>query len=106
MDYSQEKKIINKNYDILIATKIEKGSIFIKKEKKIEKIVDGLIPSNVRDEKVLISRIGVSCVIRASNIRSGNFFSGKIGQHEIEDPLAMTEINRSNVQNISETNFK
>ena len=100
------KKTIDKNYDVLIAAKIEKGSIFTKQNNKIEKIIDGLIPTDIRDKKVLVSRIGVSCVMRTSNIRSGNFFSGKIGYYEIDDPLVMTEINQSNIQIISETNFR
>ena len=99
------KKVIDKNYDVLTAVKNEKGSVFIKQDNKTKKIVDGLVPSLIRDEKVLISRIGISCVIRTSNIRSGNFFSGKIGYFEIKDPLAMTEINQSNIKVFSEKNF-
>lgn len=100
------KKMIDKNYDVLIAAKIEKGSIYTKQNNKIEKLIDGLVPSEIRDKKILISRIGVSCVMRTINIRSGNFFSGKIGYYEIDDPLVMTEINQSNKKLISVTNFR
>ena len=44
--------------------------------------------------------------MRTTNIRSGNFFSGKIGYYEIDDPLVMTEINQSNKKLISVTNFR
>ena len=91
-------KLINNNFDTVIACKEEKGSIFIKKDNKLNKINNGEVPINLRSEDAFTSRIGIAYVARASSLRKeGNLLSNRLGYYYIKDSLEMTEINNQNL---------
>ena len=91
-------KLINNNFDTVIACKEEKGSIFIKKDNKLNKINNGEVPLNLRSEDAFTSRIGIAYVARASSLRKeGNLLSNRLGYYYIKDSLEMTEINNQNL---------
>ncbi len=91
-------KLINNNFDTVIACKEEKGSIFIKKDNKLNKINNGEVPFNLRSEDAFTSRIGIAYVARASSLRKeGNLLSSRLGYYYIKNSLEMTEINNQNL---------
>ena len=91
-------KLIKNNLDTVIACKEEKGSIFIKKENKLNKINDGEVPFNLRSQDAFTSRIGIAYVARASSLRKeGNLFSSRLGYHYIDNNIEMTEVNNKNL---------
>ncbi len=93
-------KIIKYNYDIVICDKNEKGSIILKNEKQRNVIVDGIIPKSVIKSQYSTTRIGFGCVLRPSNIRSGNLLDGKIGSLTINDHREYLEVNKTNINKI------
>ena len=97
-------QLIKNNLDTIIACKEEKGSIFIKKDNKVSKINDGVVPFNLRSQEVFTSRTGIAYVARASSLRKeGNLLSSRLGYHYIDNALEMTDINRKNLsKNIKE----
>jgi len=97
-------QLIKNNLDTIIACKEEKGSIFIKKDNKLNKINDGGVPFNLRSQDTFTSRIGIAYVARASSLRKeGNLLSSRLGYHYIDNALEMTEINNKNLsKNIKE----
>ncbi len=91
-------KLINNNLDTVIACKEEKGSIFIKKDNKLNKINNGEVPFNLRSENAFTSRIGIAYVARASSLRKdGNLLSSRLGYYYIKNSFEMTEINKENL---------
>ena len=92
------KKIIKNNYDAVICDKNEKGSIILKNKNDINIIVDGVIPKPLFKKKYSTTRIGFGCVMRPSNIRSGNLLDGKIGTITINDHREYLEVNKFNVK--------
>ena len=56
-------QLIKNNLDAIIACKEERGSIFFRKDNKVNKINDGEVPFNLRTQDVLTSRIVVAYVI-------------------------------------------
>ena len=89
--------LVKNNHDAVIACKDENGSIFLQKDRKIDKIVDGEMPKKLRSQKTYISRIGIGYIARASKIRTGSLTSGRIGYYMIEDNLSLTEFNKSDI---------
>ena len=90
-------KLTKFNYDNIIVCKKEKGSIFLSKNNAITKINDGEIPTGLRSQEIFSSRIGIGYVARVSNLRSGNFISGRSGKFFIDNGLEMTEVNKINM---------
>jgi|TARA_B110000971_G_scaffold118358_1_gene121252 rhamnosyltransferase len=91
-------KLIKNNFDTVIACKEEKGSIFIKKDNKLNKINDGEVPFNLRSQDAFTSRIGIAYVTRASSLRKeGNLLSSRLGYYYIDNTLEITEINNKNL---------
>ena len=91
-------KLIKNNLDNVIACKEEKGSIFIKKNNKLDKINDGEVPFNLRSQEAFTSRIGIAYVARASSlINESNLFSNRLGYYYINNHLEMTEVNNKNL---------
>ena len=93
-------QLINNNYDVVISSNKERGSIFTKTSNKIQMINDGEIPSKLRTKISYVSRIGLSCIVRVSKLRSGSLFSGRLGIYDIDNDIEMTEILS---QNLSKT---
>jgi hypothetical protein len=91
------EKLFNNNLDCVFAYKKEKGTVFIKKEEVINRIIDGSIPKKINPEVVLISRIGVGFVCRANHLRAGKLYSGRVGYLEVENDFSMIEINNSSM---------
>jgi glycosyltransferase involved in cell wall biosynthesis len=91
------EKLFNKNLDCVFAYKKEKGTVFIKKEEVINRIVDGSIPKKINPEVVLISRIGVGFVCRANHLRAGKLYSGRVGYLEVENDFSMIEIDNPSI---------
>ena len=104
-------KLIKNNLDTIIACKLEKGSIFLKKDKKINKINDGEIPLNLRTQDAFTSRIGIAFVTRASTLsnKDGNLFSNRLGYHYINNQLEIMEVNKKNftknIKNLIKLNY-
>ena len=94
-------QLVENNYDAVIACKNEKGSIFLKNTKTDTKIIDGEMPSKLRSQDAYISRIGIGYVARASKLRSGSLFSGRLGNFFIKNNLSMTEFNKSDISGIN-----
>ena len=105
-------KLIKNNLDTVIACKIEKGSIFLKRDKKINKINDGEIPLNLRTQNAFTSRIGIAFVTRASTLsnKDGNLFSNRLGFHYINNNLEIMEVNKNNltkdIKNLIKLDYK
>ena len=93
------EKLYNKNLDCVFAYKREKGTIFIKKDDMISKVIDGSIPKKLNPEIALNSRIGVGFVSRVNNLRMGKLYYGKMGFFEIEDSISMLEITDNDIPN-------
>ena len=93
------EQIHKNNNDMVYAVKEERGSIFTKSDKKIEKINDGFIPNKVRGTRSLVSRVGLSFVAKANVIRSGNFSSKNIGIFKVNDQFNFIEIDSKNIKN-------
>jgi len=90
-------KLIKNNFDTVIACKEEKGSIFIKKDNKLNKINDGEVPFNLRSQDAFTSRIGIAYVARASSLRKeGNLLSSRPGYYYVDNTLEMSEVNNKN----------
>ena len=104
-------KLVKNNLDTIIACKLEKGSIFLKKDNKINKINDGEIPLNLRTQDAFTSRIGLAFVTRASTLsnKDGNLFSNRLGYHYIDNQLEIMEVNKKNftrnIKNLVKSNF-
>ena len=103
-------KLIKNNLDTVIACKEEKGSIFIKKDNKINKVNDGEVPFKLRSQDAFTSRIGIAYVTRASSLRKeGNLFSSRLGYHFVDNNLEITEVNNKNlskqIKDIIKTNY-
>jgi CMP-N-acetylneuraminic acid synthetase len=91
-------QLIKNNLDTVIACKEEKGSIFLRKDNKINKINDGEVPFNLRAQDVFTSRIGIAYVARASSLRKeGSLLSGRLGYYHTDNSLEMSEINNKNL---------
>ena len=91
-------QLIKNNLDTIIACKEEKGSIFIRKDNKLNKINDGEVPFNLRSQDAFTSRIGIAYVARASSLRKeGNLLSTGLGYHYIDNSLEMIEVNNKNL---------
>ena len=93
-------QLIKNNYDVVISSNKEKGSIFTKTSNKIQMMNDTEIPSKLRTKISYVSRIGLSCIVRVSKLRSGSLFSGRLGIYDIDNDIEMTEILS---QNLSKT---
>lgn len=91
------KKIIKNNYDIVVCDKNIKGSIILSNKSEKNILVDGIIPKSLLNKKYSTTSIGFGCVMRPSNIRSGNILSGKIGNLNIKDHREYIEVNKSNI---------
>ena len=91
-------KIIKNNYDILICDKNEKGSIILKNKNERNVLIDGVIPKSLVKTRYSTTRIGFGCIMRPTNIRSGNLIDGKIGAMTIKDHKQYLEVNKLNVK--------
>ena len=74
-----------------------KGSIILSNKSEKNILVDGIIPKSLLNKKYSTTSIGFGCVMRPSNIRSGNILSGKIGNLNIKDHREYIEVNKSNI---------
>ena len=93
------EQIHKNNFDVVYAAKEEKGTIFTKIDKKINKVSDGMIPNKILNKKNLLSRVGVSFVAKANVIRSGNFNTKNVGLFHINDQFSFIEVNKKNIKN-------
>ena len=91
-------KIIKNNYDILICDKNEKGSIILKNKNERNVLIDGVVPKSLVKTRYSTTRIGFGCIMRPTNIRSGNLIDGKIGAMTIKDHKQYLEVNKLNVK--------
>jgi len=98
------KKIIKNNYDVVMCEKSEKGSIIQQNKNNINILVDGVIPKPFLKQKYSTTRVGFGCVMRPTNIRSGNLLDGKIGTVTINDHREYLEVNKLNIKKFN--NFK
>jgi len=88
------KEIFNKNYDAVFPIKSEKSTIlkFDLKNTKFEFITNGFKPSDMREEKIYLSRPGYGFVIRPDVLRSGNINYNNVGFYRVKKPHFMNEI--------------
>ena len=75
----------------------EKGSIF--SNNKL--LIDGTVPKKIRENNILISRIGICTILRPNKIRYGSILDGKVGIFNLEDELSFLEVEKRNSSNIS-----
>ena len=89
------RKLINNNYDTVIASKVEKGSLWKRnrKENNYDCIYDNQTPRKVRENQLVATNTGYACVTRPSKIREGNLLNGKTFFYEIQDPFSFVEVN-------------
>ena len=92
-------KIIKFNYDIVICDTIIKGSILEKNNNELNVIIDGIIPKEIIKKRYSTCSIGFGCIMKPTNIRSGNLLSGKIGKISIKNHKEYIEINENNSRN-------
>ena len=88
----------------MICEKSEKGSIIQQNKNNINILVDGVIPKPLLKQKYSTTRVGFGCIMRPTNIRSGNLLDGKIGTVTINDHREYLEVNKFNIKKFS--NFK
>ncbi len=91
------KKLVDNDYDSLFVVKKEKGSIF--SNNKL--LIDGTVPKKIRENNILISRIGICTILRPNKIRYGSILDGKVGIFNLEDELSFLEVEKRNSSNIS-----
>jgi rhamnosyltransferase len=99
------KKLIDNNYDIVVYTKEEKGTIFKNKSNKFEVLVNGTIPKKILSEKISICRIGYGCSVRPEVIRSEDLFNCKIGTIKVKNDNYFTEINSKNLRSLNNDRY-
>ena len=90
-------QLINSNYDVVVSSSKERGSIFTKISNQVEMINDGEIPNKLRTKISYVSKIGLSCIVRVSKLRSGSLFSGRLGIYDIDNDIEMTEVSERNL---------
>jgi len=88
------KKLINGNYDTVVATRFEKGSAW--KKDKLESnyhcLYNNQIPRKIKDSKLIVTNLGYACVTRPSMIRSGNLLEGRTYFYNLDDLFSSFEI--------------
>ena len=89
---------ISKNYDTVLTSFELKGSIFQKKGKKYNNLVDGFIPSKINKE-MIFSRVGVATLFKVSELRVGNILDKNIGFYLLKDQESFIEVNSENIKN-------
>ena len=92
------KLAISKNYDTVLASFDLKGSIFQKKGKKYNNLVNGFIPSKINKE-MIFSRVGIASLFKISELRDGNILDKNIGFYLLKNQESFIEITNSNIKN-------
>ena len=92
------KLAISKNYDTVLASFDLKGSIFQKKGKKYNNLVNGFIPSKINKE-MIFSRVGVATLFKISELRAGNILDKNIGFYLLDNQESFIEVTNKNIKN-------
>lgn len=95
------ERFLLEGMDTLIAAKKESRSVWVEKENKIELISDGFGPRKFKENKTLVSMLGLASITRPEIIRIGDLRLGKIGIFEINEPLANIEIRDATTLNMA-----
>ena len=91
------KLSINKNFDVVVPVQPFKGSLFTKENIKNKTLINGTIPTKIKDE-IISSRIGLCTVIKTSKIRSSDIMQNKLGFYNVRDQLSFIEINKDSLK--------
>ena len=94
------KLSINKNFDVVVPVQPFKGSIFTKENIKNKTLINGTIPTKIKDE-IIFSRIGLCTVIKTSKIRSSDIMQNKLGFYNVRDQLSFIEINKDSLKKLN-----
>ena len=94
------KLSINKNFDVVVPVQPFKGSIFTKENVKNKTLINGTIPTKIKDE-IISSRIGLCTVIKTSKIRSSDIMQNKLGFYNVRDQLSFIEINKDSLKKLN-----
>ena len=94
------KLSINKNFDVVVPVQPFKGSIFTKENVKNKTLINGTIPTKIKDE-IIFSRIGLCTVIKTSKIRSSDIMQNKLGFYNVRDQLSFIEINKDSLKKLN-----
>ena len=94
------KLSINKNFDVVVPVQPFKGSLFTKENIKNKTLINGTIPTKIKDE-IISSRIGLCTVIKTSKIRSSDILQNKLGFFNVRDQLSFIEINKDSLKKLN-----
>ena len=94
------KLSINKNFDVVVPVQPFKGSLFTKENVKNKTLINGTIPTKIKDE-IIFSRIGLCTVIKTSKIRSSDILQNKLGFFNVRDQLSFIEINKDSLKKLN-----
>ena len=94
------KLSINKNFDVVVPVQPFKGSLFTKENIKNKTLINGTIPTKIKDE-IISSRIGLCTVIKTSKIRSSDIMQNKLGFYNVRDQLSFIEINKDSLKKLN-----
>ena len=76
---------LKKDIETLIAGKIEKRTIWLKKNKKLEMLFNGFLPSELKETSIVMSLFGLCAISYSRNIRDKDLFNEKMAIYEIKD---------------------
>ena len=84
--------LIKNGFETIIAGKPEKRTVWLKeKSNKMNLLFNGFVPSNLKENYLIMSLFGLCSVTYAKNIREKDLFSEKLGIYEIKDPINSIE---------------
>jgi rhamnosyltransferase len=84
--------LIKNGFETIIAGKPEKRTVWLKeKSNKMNLLFNGFVPSNLKENYLIMSLFGLCSVTYAKNIREQDLFSEKLGIYEIKDPINSIE---------------
>ena len=76
---------LKKDVETLIAGKTEKRTIWLKKNKKLEMLFNGFLPSELKETSIVMSLFGLCAISYTRNIRDKDIFNEKMAIYEIKD---------------------
>ena len=76
---------LKKDVETLIAGKTEKRTIWLKKNKKLEMLFNGFLPSELKETSIVMSLFGLCAISYSRNIRDKDVFNEKMAIYEIKD---------------------
>lgn len=86
------KSLIENGFETIIAGKPEKRTVWLKeKSNKMNLLFNGFVPSNLKENYLIMSLFGLCSVTYARNIRDKDLFSENLGIYEIKDPINSIE---------------